>query len=82
MVTTKIVFPSNDRQEFMMELREKVATYFETNNLSKHGNGNIVIKTVFMLLLFLAPYVLVLSGLISSFAGVLICWIVIGIGVS
>ena len=80
MVKRKIEFPANDQKEFMIELREKVAAYFEANNLSKYGNMKMVLKSVVMLLLFLAPYVLMITGVVSSFAGVLICWIVIGIG--
>ena len=64
----------------MIELREKVAAYFESNNLSKYGSMKMVLKSVVMLLLFLAPYVLMLTGVVSSFAGVIICWIIIGIG--
>jgi len=80
MVHRKLEFPAKDQQEFMIELRAKVAAYFESNKLSKYGNFNLAFKTVFMLLLFLAPYVLMISGLVSSLAGVLGCWIIIGVG--
>ena len=76
----KIKFAIKNKPEFMVELRAKVTAYFETNNISKYGNLNLVLKTVFMLSLYLVPYTLMISGVIGSLAGVWICWIVIGMG--
>ncbi|MFC2113663.1 fatty acid desaturase family protein, partial [Bacteroidota bacterium] len=64
----------------MKELRAKVTQYFEENNISKNGNWNLVLKTIFMLALYIAPYALMITGTIGSFAGVFICWIAIGLG--
>lgn len=80
MEQNKIKFSAQNKPEFIIELREKVAHYFEINNISKYGNINLVLKSVFMFLVYLVPYFLMLSGVISSFAGVLICWIIIGVG--
>ncbi|MFC2105024.1 fatty acid desaturase family protein, partial [Bacteroidota bacterium] len=77
---TRIKFSAKNKQEFIIELREKVSSYFEKNNISEHGNLDLVLKTVFMILLYFSPYFLMLSGTISSFAAVLLCWIIMGIG--
>lgn len=80
MVKTNIKFTAQDKKEFIIELREKVAQYFEMNNLSEHGNLQLFVKTGFMLLLYFSPYFLMLTGVISSFTGVFLCWIMMGVG--
>lgn len=75
----KIKF-SKDNKEFVVELKEKVAAYFKTNNISKYGNWNMVLKSVFMLSLYLAPYFLMVLGVINSLAGIFLCYILIGVG--
>ncbi|MFZ5942244.1 MAG: fatty acid desaturase family protein [Bacteroidota bacterium] len=76
----KIRFNSPVNQEFIIELRQKVAAYFEERQLSKYGNGKLIPKALFMFALYLLPYFLMISGIISSFGGVLLCWILIGAG--
>lgn len=76
----KIKFPVKDRQEFINELRTKVASYFQVNQLSKFGNTDLVIKSVFMFSVYIVPYFLFITGTVNSFAGVLICWVIIGLG--
>jgi linoleoyl-CoA desaturase len=79
MEQVKIKF-SKENTEFISELKEKVAHYFESNNISKYGNWNMVMKSIFMFSLYLIPYFLMILGIISSFSGVLLCWIAIGLG--
>jgi len=71
---------SKDNSEFIIELKENVANYFTANNISKFGNWKMVIKSVFMLAVYLAPYFLMVLGVITSFSGVLLCYIIIGLG--
>jgi linoleoyl-CoA desaturase len=75
-----IRFPVKEKPEFMKELRGAVMAYFETHKISQYGNSKLVLKTIFMMLLYLIPYFLMISGIISSFAGVLACWVFIGLG--
>jgi len=76
----KLKFTSTQNREFIVELRKQVAQYFEENNISKYGNTNLRLKTVFMFTLYLTPYVLMMSGIVSSFAAVFACWVIIGVG--
>lgn len=80
MEKTTIKFPAHKKPEFIIELRNLVASYFEQKKISKYGNANLVWKSVFMFSLYLIPYFLMLSGTIGSIGGIFICWIVIGIG--
>jgi len=76
------MFSPKYKPEFINELREKVKEYFEENNISKYGNSNIVIKSVFMVLLYSLPYVLMMTGILASVFSILIAWIIMGLGMA
>lgn len=80
--TTFVKFNVSDRPEFIKELRKKVNLYFKENNLSKHANANMKFKTVFMIFLYFAPLILMLTGLISSLWWVMLMWVLMGFGMS
>jgi len=71
-----------DKQEFVIELRREVNNYFKNKGMEKHGGKKILIKTMFMALVYFVPYGLMISGLISSLGTVFICWVVMGLGMS
>ncbi len=71
-----------DKLEFVTELRKEVNNYFKNRGLEKHGGKIILIKTLIMLMVYAIPYGLIISGLVSSLGPVLICWIVMGLGMS
>ena len=68
--------------DFTTDLRNSVNEYFSKNNIQPHGNWKIYIKTIFMALLYLAPFILMVSGLISSVLLVVLCWFIMGLGMS
>ena len=80
MLKNKIKFQGKKNSEFIAELRQRVTEYFDSNNISKFGNMNLVIKAIFMFSLYLTPYFLMLFGVIHSFGGVFAAWILIGMG--
>ena len=82
MTKTKVKFSAQIKPEFINELRETVKAYFETNKISKYGNANMIAKTVFMVALYLAPYMLMVLGVITSLPWIFLCWIVMGIGMA
>ncbi len=71
-----------DKKEFVTELRIEVNNYFKNNGIDKQGGRTIMIKTLLMAMIYIIPYILMLSGLISSLTLVLICWFVMGLGMS
>jgi linoleoyl-CoA desaturase len=73
---------SRQKLDFTTDLRNSVNEYFSKNNIQPHGNGKIYLKTIFMVVLYLAPFVLMVSGLISSVTLVLACWVIMGLGMS
>lgn len=82
MVRDKIKFSPQINSDFIIELRKKINEYFEVNHISKYGNANMVIKSVFMVSLYLVPFALMLSGAVQSIPGIMICWIAMGMGMA
>ncbi len=80
--TPSVRFNKNDQPEFFPELRRRVNKHFKDNNISKHANLNMVLKTLFMITLYFTPLILLLTGFITSFWPMMIMWILMGFGMS
>jgi linoleoyl-CoA desaturase len=73
-------FSNENGTEFSRELRGRVKRYFEEKGLSKHANTNMVLKTIFMLAFFLAPYFLMITGIVTGVLPILLMWVMMGFG--
>ena len=73
---------SKQKLDFTTDLRNSVNEYFSKNNLQPYGNRKIYVKTIFMALLYFVPFVLMVSGMISSVVPILACWFIMGLGMS
>jgi linoleoyl-CoA desaturase len=82
MTTNDIKFPNKKNPYFINELREKVKAHFSSNNISTYGGMQMILKSVFMLSLYFVPYFLMYTGIISTVPGLLICWLMMGLGMS
>lgn len=82
MQKTTIQFNTTDQPEFYKELKKRVNLYFEESKLSKQGNLNMVIKSIFMLTLYFLPFALMLSGVVVSSLAVLLMWGLMGLGLA
>jgi linoleoyl-CoA desaturase len=51
----KVKFANKDRSQFFNVLRNNVENYFTENNISRHANTSMVIKTFVMIFLYIAP---------------------------
>ncbi len=78
----KIKFSNTIETDFVNKLRGRVKEYFEKNGISKFGNTTMRIKTIFMFLLFFAPYLAMITGLITSPGLIIMCWILMGFGMA
>lgn len=56
-----IRFINKDGPLFVAALRKNVNDYFKAKGLSTKGNWNMVVKSMIMLSLYLAPYILILT---------------------
>lgn len=59
-------FAPRNGEGFYDTLKKEIDEFFRTNNLSPSGNAELRWKTVAMVSLFFAPYVVIISGLAAS----------------
>ncbi len=76
-----VKFSQDTNVEFYKELKKRVNSYFKTNNISKYGNTNMVVKTIFMVSLYLVPYLLILTIADSTWLALLL-WSIAGFGMA
>jgi linoleoyl-CoA desaturase len=76
-----IRFTGSTNTDFYKVLRSRVNNYFKEKNISRHANANMVVKTIFMLSLYLVPFGFVLFGEFS-FPVYFLLWILMGIGMA
>lgn len=82
MEPVRITFNTKDRPEFVKELRKRVNAYFKENNKSKYSNANMVIKTVFMLSLYLVPYFCIILNVTTNPLIIWGLWTAMGLGMA
>lgn len=75
-------FNPREGKEFYSTLRKRVNSYFKEENISKFGNTEMYTKTVFMMSLYLVPYLLMVTGLITNPWIMLSMVVVMGFGVA
>lgn len=77
-----IRFNHKDRPDFYKVLRKRVNKHFKDNNISKYANTNMVLKTIFMVSLYIIPFILMLTVFNSSTIGVTAMWFLMSLGMS
>lgn len=66
MSNTNIIRFNNANRQFYTELKKRVDGYFKDNQISKNGNLNLYVKTVFMFTAYLVPYFLIVFNVFDS----------------
>ncbi len=69
-------------RDFSIKLNKRVNEYFRNNQLSRHANTEMVIKTICMFLGYFGPYVLIVSGIVTGTLGLLIAVVVMSLGLA
>ena len=79
----KIYFNSEDQnsRKFTSALNSRINAYFKESGVSRYGNMEMYIKTVFMLSLFIVPFVLLVTLEPTTWAALLLC-AVMGLGMA
>ncbi len=72
MTTSQLKFASN-LPDFLPTLNKRVNEYFKTHKISRYSNSEMIVKTVFMFSLYLIPYFIMVSGLVTNY------WIYLGL---
>lgn len=73
----RFIDSNKEKALFFSTLRKRVDSYFRDNNLSKHYNTEMVIKSIVMLSLYIGSFVLVVT-LQPSFGIAMILWAIMG----
>jgi len=74
-------FVNRDKTRFFPTVKQRVDQYFKDNNLSKHANTKMIVKTIVMLLMYVLPFIAILA-FNPPFLLAMVLWIVMGIGVA
>lgn len=77
----KITFGSSQR-DFTATLNKRVNDYFKTNQLSKHANGEMILKTILMISLYFVPYAMLISGVVTGVWAALAMVVLMGFGLA
>lgn len=78
---SSIQFSKEHNQEFYKTLRKRVNSYFKENNKSRFANTNMVFKTIFMIALYLTPFILILTVFNNWFL-IALMWAIMGFGMA
>lgn len=76
-----IAFSRNTENNFYKELRSRVNSYFKSNNIARHANTNMVVKTIFMCALYFVPLILNLTVVTQSWLAIIL-WAITGFGMA
>lgn len=76
-----VKFVDKDKSAFYNTLRENVDRYFIENNISRHANAGMILKTVILIIMYLGPLVLI-SVFHPSFPVSLLLWSIMGFGLA
>ena len=68
MAIRAVTFASHDCDEFVAEIKAKVAEYFERTGLSQKANAAMKVKTVALFAAFFVPYGLILANAVPPLA--------------
>lgn len=82
MSVPNVKFNLEDKPEFFAELQKNVNKHFKENNISKHANFNMKIKTVFMVCLYFIPLLLMVTGIVTTLGSSILMWVLMGLGMS
>jgi len=74
-------FSRKDQQEFFQTLRKRVNAHFDEKKVSKTANFRMYFKSLFMLALYFAPFVLILTLSLPVWGGILL-YVAMGFGLS
>lgn len=82
MKVSGVKFNAKSNPEFFVELRKRVNAHFKENNISKHANANMVVKTIFMVSLYFIPLAFMIFGSVSSLSTMYLLWLLMSLGMS
>ncbi len=80
MTTARQITFSTTSRDFVTTLNFRVNQYFKENNIPRQATREMIIKTIFMFVLYFIPYGLIVTETVASIAGLLISVVIMGFG--
>ena len=77
-----VKFNVHSNPEFFREVVKRVNLHFKQTKKSKHADGRMVFKSIFMCALYFVPLIFILTNVVSSLAGNLAMWALMGFGMA
>lgn len=75
-------FSNNRNTDIMGTLRIRIKEYFDSMKIARYGDSSMVRKTVIMLSMYIIPYLLMISGLVTNTWIIFGLWILMGFGMA
>jgi len=82
MATSRSLTFATTSRDFVTTLNKRVNEYFKLHDISRHGNSEMIVKTVVMFGLYFVPYSLIIGGVVTSTVGQVGLVIVMGLGLA
>jgi linoleoyl-CoA desaturase len=76
-----VKFVAQEKSQFFPTLKKRVDAYFKENNIPKHANRTMIVKTVVLLSAYILPFICILAFQ-PSLAASIPLWIIMGFGIS
>jgi linoleoyl-CoA desaturase len=81
MASKSLTFATTSR-DFVTTLNARVHDYFKKHNISRHGNQEMVIKTMVMFGLYLVPYLLIITSIVTGTFWLIALVVIMGFGLA
>src|SRR5690349_19866365 len=78
---TKIKFAPTQK-DLVSTLNKRVTEYFNNNKIARHGNIQMVTKTIVMFVLYFFPYTLILTSTVTSIFGLISMVVIMALGLA
>lgn len=82
MTNKRTITFSNTRRDFATTLNKRVNDYFKTEGIPKHGNTEMLVKTLFMFSLYFVPYAFIVFADISNGGLLLLLTVIMSLGLA
>ena len=73
---------ASGQSDFFTTVNQRVNEYFKSKNISRYGNGWMVLKTFCMYAMYFTPYILLVTGTVSTPSLMLLLCLAMGIGMA
>jgi len=76
-----VKFATRPNNDFYKVLQKRVNEHFKSNNISRHGNAEMVFKTIVMISIYVIPFLSILFYFQNPFM-IFLMWVIMGIGMA